>query len=132
MLYTIYLAQQIIALIEFKTALFSRLGPQAPGDGVVRVPSASRSPPGALPSCGLALWAQRLSQTLGGGPGPPCAKGAEGLGFTLLSAVHGQLGDGRGCLRNGRERLLMAAQGPCGACLGWAGAGGGRRGESLS
>lgn len=32
MLYTMYLAQQIIALIEFKTALFSRLGPQRPGD----------------------------------------------------------------------------------------------------
>lgn len=66
MLYTIYLAQQIIALIEFKTALFSRLGPQAPGDGAVRVPSAS-SLPSSLPALpGLALWAQRLSQTLTG------------------------------------------------------------------
>lgn len=72
MLYTIYLAQQIIALIEFKTALFSRNGHRCPGDELCRSQLCGSQPdslavpplsipsplPAARPMKGLALWAR--------------------------------------------------------------------------
>lgn len=79
MLYTIYLAQQIIALIEFETALFSRRGRGCPGDELCRsqpdslaVPPLSvPSPPCCPPSGGPGSWGSGALWGRGGLGSPP-------------------------------------------------------------